>query len=122
MDNILVYISTILTAIGGTGYFTFLFARRKYNADAKVVEASAKTTEIDNEIKISNYHKEMLDDLKPRYESQFKEYQEMMNRKFLLLEEEIKLKDRKIKLQQQEIAELKKENKILRDNAKTATK
>ena len=44
-----------------------------------------------------------------------------MNRKVLLLEEELKIKDRKIKLQQQEIIELKKENRILKANAKNAT-
>ena len=120
MDNILVFITSILTAVGSTGYFTFIFARRKYNAESKVVEASAKTTEIENEIKLSNYHKEMLDDLKPRYELMYKEFEVVMNRKMLLLEEEIKMRDRKIKILQAEIIELKKENRILKSDGNSS--
>ena len=45
----------------------------------------------------------------------------MMQRKIDLLEEENKLKDRKIKLQQIEIAELKRENRQLKANAKAST-
>lgn len=100
-----------LITIGGSGYFSWFFTRRKSAAEAT-------STEIDNDVKLSNHYKEILDDLKTRYEERYKEYEELMNRKFYMLEEEIKLKDRKIKLQQQEITELKRENRLLR-NAKT---
>jgi hypothetical protein len=118
MDNILVFITSLLTAIGGTGYFTFLFARSKYKVDVLQAKENAETTAIDNDIKLSGHYKEILDDLKNRYETRYKEFEELMNRKNSLLEEELKLKDRKIKLQQQEIAELKKENRTLRSHAK----
>lgn len=121
MDTILVYITSLLTAIGGTGYFTFLFAKSKYKVEVLQAKENAETTAIDNDIKLSGHYKEILDDLKNRYESRYKEFEEMMNRKHHLLEEEIKIKDRKIKLQQQEIVELKKENRNLKLNAKNST-
>ncbi|MRX70263.1 hypothetical protein SAMN06265349_101735 [Flavobacterium resistens] len=117
MDNILVYISSILTAIGGTGYFTFLFAKSKYKVEVLQAQENAESTAIDNDIKLSGHYKEILDDLKNRYETRYKEFEDLMNRKILQLEEELKLKDRKIKLQQQEIIELKRENRTLRKHA-----
>ena len=121
MDNALLFITSILTAIGGTGYFTFLFAKSKYKVEVLQAKENAETTAIVNDIKLSGHYKEILDDLKTRYELRFKEFEDLMNRKNLLLEEEIKIKDRKIRLQQQEIIELKKENRILKINAKNAT-
>ena len=121
MDNILVWITTILTAIGGTGYFTFLFAKSKYKVEVHQAQENAKTTEIDNDIKLSGHYKDILDDLEPRYKKQYQDFEDYTNRKISLLEEEIKIKDRKIKLQQQEIIELKKENRILKINAKSST-
>ena len=121
MDNFLVYITSILTAVGGTGYFTFLFAKSKYKVEVLQARENAETTAIENDIKLSGHYKEILDDLKSRYEIRYKEFEDLMNRKVLLLEEELKIRDRKIKLQQQEIIELKKENRILKANAKNAT-
>jgi uncharacterized protein HemX len=121
MDNIISQIVVLLTAIGGTGIFTFLQTKKKYTIEVLQAKENAETTAIDNDIKLSGHYKEILDDLKTRYESRYKEFEDMMNRKFSLLEEEIKIKDRKIKLQQQEIVELKKENRILKLNAKNST-
>lgn len=120
MDNILVWIGSLVTAIGGTGYFTFLFTKEKYKADVIQTLENAETTSIENDIKLSKHYKEILDDLKIRYESRYKEFEDLMNRKIKLLEEENKLKDRKIKLQQQEIVELKRENRLLLQNAKNS--
>jgi hypothetical protein len=121
MDAIINNIGLLLGAVGGTGFFTFLFTKSKYQVDVLQAKENAETTAIDNDIKLSGHYKEILDDLKSRYESQYKEFEDSMNRKVELLEEEIRLKDRKIKLQLQEINELKKENRILRANAKTST-
>ena len=121
MDQIILWIGSILTAITGTGYFTFLFAKSKYRVEVLQAKENAETTSIENDIKLSGHYKEILDDLKSRYEIRYKEFEDLMNRKVLLLEEELKIKDRKIKLQQQEIIELKKENRILKSNAKNAT-
>lgn len=122
MDNILLFVTSILGAIGGTGYFTFLFAKSKYQVEVLQAKENAETTAIDNDIKLSGHYKEILDDLKNRYETRYKEFEDLMNRKVLLLEEELKLKDRKIKLQQIEIAELKRENRTLRTHANNSTK
>jgi hypothetical protein len=121
MDAIINNIGILLTAIGGTGFFTFLFTKSKYQVDVLQAKENAETTAIDNDVKLSSHYKAILDDLKARYETRYKEYDEMMQRKISLLEEELKLKDRKIKLQQQEITELKRENRQLKANAKAST-
>jgi len=146
MEQILLIISGLITTITGTGYFTFLFMKSKYKQEVEqlkinVLQAkeTAETTAIDNDIKLSGHYKEILDDLKARYETRYKEFedtmnrkvslhqeelkhfQEVMERKVSLMEEEIKLKDRKIKLQQQEIVELKRENRTLKSNATNST-
>lgn len=121
MDVILNNIGLFLSAIGGTGFFTFLFTKGKYKVDVLQAKENAETTAIDNDVKLSSHYKEILDDLKQRYETRYKEYDAMMQRKIDLLEEENKLKDRKIKLQQQEIIELKRENRQLKANAKAST-
>jgi tRNA A37 N6-isopentenylltransferase MiaA len=117
MDAIINNIGLLLGAIGGTGFFTFFLTKSKYKVDVLQAKENAETTAIDNDIKLSSHYKEILDDLKSRYENRYKEFEDSMNRKVELLEEEIKLKDRKIKLQQQEINELKKENRTLKANA-----
>ncbi|SCY94807.1 hypothetical protein [Flavobacterium caeni] len=120
MNELLIAIGAVISG-GGTGFFTFLFMKSKYKQEVEklkveVLQAreSADTTAIENDIKLSNHYKEILDDLKARYESRYREFEEMMNRKFKLLEEELRLKDRKIKLQQEEIRELKRENALLK--------
>jgi ABC-type Fe3+/spermidine/putrescine transport system ATPase subunit len=122
MDTVTLFITSLLTAIGGTGYFTFVFAKSKYKVEVLQAKENAETTAIDNDIKLSGHYKEILDDLKGRYEKRYQEFEEMMNRKFVLLEEELKLKDRKIKLQLQEITELKRENRNLKAHANNSTK
>lgn len=127
MNELIIAIIGVFSS-GVTGYFTFLFARSKYKQEVEKIKVevlqareSAETTAIDNDIKLSAHYKEILDDLKSRYENRYKEFEEIMNRKFNQLEEELKLKDRKIKLQQQEIIELKRENRALRKHAKNST-
>jgi hypothetical protein len=126
MNELLIALAGVL-ASGGTGYLAFLFGKSKYKQEVEklkveVIQAknAADTTAIDNDVKLSNHYKEILDDLKARYESRYHEFEDLMNRKVAMLEEELKLKDRKIKLQQQEITELKKENRLLK-HAKNRT-
>lgn len=126
MNELIIAIVGVIST-GATGYLSFLFARSKYKQEVEKIKVevlqareSADTIAIDNDIKLSGHYKEILDDLKARYEIRFKEFEDLMNRKNLLLEEEIKIKDIKIRLQQQEIIELKKENRILKSNAKNA--
>jgi len=124
MNQTISIISTLITVIGGTGYFTFFFARKRNIQDieklkVEIVQARkiAETTAIDNDIKLSGHYKEILDDLKQRYEVRYIEFESILNRKISMLEEELKLKDRKIRLQQIEINQLKKENQQLRSHA-----
>jgi gas vesicle protein len=123
MNELIIALVGVISS-GATGYLSFLFARSKYKQEVEKIKVevlqareSADTIAIDNDIKLSGHYKEILDDLKGRYENRYKEFEEMMNRKFLLLEDELKLKDKKIKLQQQEITELKRENRTLRTYA-----
>ncbi|CAM2904477.1 hypothetical protein [Flavobacterium frigoris] len=120
MNEIVITLLGILTT-AASGYLSFLFARSKYKQEVEKIKVevlqareSADTIAIDNDIKLSGHYKEILDDLKSRYESRYKEFEGLMKRKIDMLEEELKLKDRKIKLQQQEITELKRENRILK--------
>lgn len=114
MNELILTITGLFSALG-TGFIGWFFGRRKTLAEAV-------GTEIDNDVKLSSHYKEILDDLKMRYETRYKEFEDMMNRKVKLLEEEIQLKDRKIKLQRQEIFELRKENRTLKANASTRIK
>ncbi|MDV6170240.1 hypothetical protein R1T16_17520 [Flavobacterium sp. DG1-102-2] len=113
MKEFFIAIAGIITT-SATGHYAYKAGKRKSLAEAKGLE-------IDNDIKRSNHHIKLLDDLTERYEKRYKEFEEMTNRKVELLEEEIRLKDRKIKLQQQEITELKRENKLLRNAANRTT-
>ncbi|MRX40409.1 hypothetical protein GJU43_14065 [Flavobacterium sp. LC2016-23] len=124
MKEVILNVSAFIATIGSTGYFTFLFTRAKNRQDVEklkieIVQAqkAAISTEIDNDIKLSGHYKEILDDLKQRYEYRYKEFEDILNRKISMLEEELKLKDRKIRLQQLEITQLKKENQQLRSHA-----
>jgi hypothetical protein len=102
---------TGLVTIGGGGFFGWFFARRKYNAESKTLEAGAKTIAIDNEIKLTQYHKDMLDDLKPRYEKEFQDYQKTVLAKEKLLQEEITLLRRENKILKRQVFEKDKEIK-----------
>lgn len=115
MNEILIALAGLIT-VGGSGFFGWFFARRKFTAEATTVEVGNKALEIDNEIKLSNYHKEMLDDLKPRYEmdfqnmkikyeTEFKNYQDTVTAKEKLLLEEITLLRRENKLLKRQVAE-----------------
>jgi len=125
MNEIYIALAGLIT-IGGTGYFGFIFGKSKYvqeveklKVEVKQSTKQAESMSIENDVKLSNHYKEILDDLKSRYETRFKEFEDMMHRKVSLLEEENKLKDRKIKLQEQELRELRRENKTLKQNART---
>lgn len=120
MNEMIIALVGVLSS-GATGYFSFLFARSKYKQEVEKIKVevlqareSATTIAIDNDVKLSAHYKSTLDDLKPRYETRYQEFEELMNKKFVLMNEELQLKEKKIKLQQQEITELRRENRILK--------
>jgi hypothetical protein len=107
-DFVFNYFGEFLTMIiGGLG--GWIFGRKKNLAEVEDVKARTDTVQIDNEIKLSNYYKDMLDDLKPRYERQLKEFQSACAAKEMLMREKEKLMREKVVL-------LKQENEILRQH------
>lgn len=91
-------------ATGFTGWF---FGRKK--TAAEVMSAN-----IDNDIKLSNHYREMLDDLEPRYIDQLQKFKTMAQENMDLYEEQIKFLKKKIRILQQENKELRAEVKKLK--------
>lgn len=97
----------MLIAGGGTflgGFSGWFFGRRSQTAEAK-------GKEIDNEVKLAEYYKQMLDDLSGRYEAKYKDVVSLWENKEKILKDEISLLNRKIQ-------DLKKENIALRKRVK----
>jgi hypothetical protein len=134
MSELTIALAGILTT-AGTGYLSYLFARSRYIQEVEKLKVEVlqgqkqtETTSIENDIKLSAHYKDILSDLKLRYEKRCEDFEKTMNhlvqlkdKQIAMLEQELKLKDRKIKLQQQEISELKRENKLLK-NENNSTK
>ncbi|AZA84797.1 cell wall anchor protein [Chryseobacterium lactis] len=87
------HIGTFLSLVvsGSAGWF---FGRRKLNAEVEGMDADNEGKKLENDEKLVNLYKEALDDLGNRYESKFKEFSEISERKIKLLEEEINIQKR----------------------------
>jgi uncharacterized protein HemX len=86
MNDVVLVAGSILTMIGGTGYFTFLFAKSKYQQEVKKLEVEvlqakkeAETTDIENDSKVIGQYKDALNDLPIRYEQKYRHIEEMSN-------------------------------------------
>jgi hypothetical protein len=84
MDQWIVVVSALVTMVGGTGYFTFIFAKSKYKQEVEKLrfealqaQKLAETTDIENGSKVVDLYKEALDDLGIRYEEKYKHVEEM---------------------------------------------
>jgi len=107
-DFVFNYIGEFLTMIiGGLG--GWFFSRKKNEAEVEDVRTRTDTIQIENEIKLSKYYKDLLDDLKPRYEKQLNEFQAACAAKEMLMREKEKLMREKVVL-------LRQENQILRQH------
>jgi len=108
-------ITEIVIAVFGslTTVSAYIFARRKTRAEALDIEVRSKTTEIENDIRISDYYKVLLDDLTDRYEKKYKELVTLYENKEKVLKEEIALLRR-------QNTDLKKQNNELRKRLKEA--
>lgn len=91
---------SIIGAIGGTGYFSFAFAKSKYLQEVEkmkveVLQAhkAAETTEIENGTKVVDLYKNALDDLNDRYERKYQELEASSNKKLAALDELFKQKE-----------------------------
>lgn len=79
----------------------------------KSTRADVKNKEIDNEVKLAEYYKKMLDDLSGRYEAKYKEIVALYESKEKVLRDEITLLKRANR-------DLKAENNALRKRLKEA--
>ncbi|MFV8370873.1 hypothetical protein [Flavobacterium sp. LB2P74] len=84
MDQWILVVSALVTMVGGTGYFTFIFAKSKYKQEVEKLrfealqaQKLAETTDIENGSKVVDLYKEALDDLGIRYEEKYKHVEEM---------------------------------------------
>lgn len=83
MNELIIVICGLITTAGG-GYFSFLFAKSKYQQEVaklrvEVLQAQkiAETTDIENGSKVVDLYKEALDDLGIRYEQKYRHLDEM---------------------------------------------
>lgn len=74
----------------------WIFNKKSNEAKTKQEQENAESIEIDNEIKLANYYKLLLDDLGERYERKYSEIVAMYDRKVSMLEEEITVLNRRI--------------------------
>lgn len=91
-------------ATGFTGWF---FGRKR-------TQAEVESAQIDNDMKLSGHYRQMLDDLKKRYQEKLEDFEQMADKKIKLAEEQIKFLEKKIRILQQETKELRSEVKRLK--------
>lgn len=116
MKEIINLILSNLGLIVGAGGLVFWFLeKRKFNAEVDRIQESVKSDKIDNDVKLSKYYIELLDDLKVRYEEKYQSYKEMMDNR--LVEYDKVMSDR-IKIQQDEIKLLKTQIRSLKAHIK----
>ena len=109
MANEIIMAGIAIVSGGFSSFFTWMFSRHLKKAETRGKEEEANALLISNQIKISDYYKNMLDDLGSRYEKKFKEIVSMYDTKVSMLEDEIKLLKRNITYLTQENKELKKQ-------------
>lgn len=78
----------------------WIFNKKSFREDAR-----AKS--IENEVRLADYYKTMVDDLKPRYEQMLREFEETVKAKE-------KIQEAKEKLLKEEVSLLRKENRMLK--------
>jgi len=110
IQEILLIIGGVLTT-GAAAFFGFVFGRREYNA-------KSESLELDNQIKVSDHHKKMLDDLAPRYEREFVKVKEVYEQKTKILSDEVALLKRQVKLLNEQLKMQTKENFVLKNRIK----
>lgn len=89
------------------GLGAFLTKTVEWIFNKKSAKADIKSKDIDNEVKLSEYYKTMLDDLNIRYETKYNDIVSLYESKEKVLKDEINLLKRSVK-------DLKAENIVLR--------
>lgn len=98
----------IAAAVGG-----FLTKGAEWVFTRKSTQEELKSKEIDNQVKLAEYYKVMLDDLSARYEDKFQQIVTLYESKEKILRDEMSLLDRKVKMLKAENLELRKRIKEL---------
>jgi len=99
----------------------FLTALIQWIFNKKGQKEDVRTKAIDNEVKLADYYKQMLDDLQARYESKFNDVVKLYESKEKILRDEITLLNRKIKDLRAENLALRRRLKELGDETKNSS-
>lgn len=106
MDDYQNLIITIIGYVFGAGGLLFWFLeRKKFNAEVEKALESVKSDKIENDVKLSHHYKEILDDLKVRYETRYSEFERMMTDKIRILKDEIALLRKQVRELKNELKE-----------------
>lgn len=100
-----------LYIILSAGVGAFLTKLVDWIFNKRSVKADVKAKDIDNEVKLAEYYKTMLDDLNLRYEAKYNDIVSLYESKEKVLKDEINLLKRSVK-------DLKAENLVLRKRIK----
>lgn len=93
------------------GLGAFLTKLVEWIFNKRSAKADVKSKDIDNEVKLADYYKTMLDDLHTRYEAKYNEIVTLYESKEKVLKDEITLLKRSVK-------DLRAENLVLRKRIK----
>jgi|26BtaG_2_1085354.scaffolds.fasta_scaffold01419_11 hypothetical protein len=123
MEEVQNLIVTIIGYVFGAGGLLFWFLeRKKFNAEVEKALESVKADRIDNDIRLSHHYKEILDDLKLRYDARFLEYEQMMSNKIKILKDEISLLRRQVRGLKTELKDRENQIKTLLKNGSNGIK
>lgn len=112
-EPIVGFLGALLTGLAG-----FLFGKRKLLAEVAGMNADNEGKEIENADKLVNLYKEALDDLGSRYETKFKEFSDLSDKKVLMLQQQIDFQKRINEQLKAENNLLKAENTMLKTKLK----
>lgn len=113
MDINSIVISILGYVLGAGGLLFWFLERKKFNAEVSATLENVQASRIDNDIKLSNHYKEILDDLKQRYENELQSFITLTQSKEKTLREEISALKKRLSILRAENTELKKKIKEL---------
>ena len=73
MDYNTLIVSILGYLLGAGGLLFWFLERKKFNAEVSEKLEGVNSHRIENDVKLSNHYRELLDDLKKRYEEEFNE-------------------------------------------------
>lgn len=113
MDYNTLIVSVLGYLLGAGGLIFWFLERKKFNAEVSEKLEGVNAHKIENDVKLSNHYRELLDDLKKRYEEELQAFIRLTNTKEKALKEEIAILKRRLLIMKTENMELKKRIKEL---------